>query len=65
MNALPQPPTVTDELFAHLRDSPKLHDFERFPIEDFNPLEELEDEAEPDDTPYNEWERWPWGWPGQ
>ena len=58
MNALPQPPTVTDELFAHLRDSPK------FPIEDFNPLEELEDDAEPDDTPYNSWERYPWGSPG-
>ena len=52
-----QPPTVTDELFAHLSDSPK------FPIEDFNPLEELEDEAEPDDSPYNNWERYPWGWP--
>ena len=53
------PTTVTDELFAHLRDSPK------FPIEDFNPLEELEDDAEPDDSPYNDWERWPWGCPGQ
>ena len=58
MNSLPQPPTVTDELFAHLRDSHK------FPIEDFNPFEEMEDEPEPDDTPYNSWERNPWGCPG-
>ena len=54
-----QPPTVPDGLFTHPSDSPK------FPIEDFNPLEELEDEAEPDDSPYNSWERYPWGWPGQ
>ena len=52
------PPTVPNGLFVHLRDAPK------FPIEDFNPLEELEDEAEPDDTPYNDWERNPDGWPG-
>ena len=25
----------------------------------------IEEEPERDDTPYNEWERWPWGWPGQ
>ena len=58
MNALPHPPTVTDGLFTHPSDTPK------FPIEDFNPLEELEDDAEPDDTPYNSWERSPDGWPG-
>ena len=52
------PPIVPDGLFAHPSDSPK------FPIEDFNPLEELEDEAEPDDSPYNDWERWSWGYPG-
>ena len=49
------PTTVTDELFAHLRDSP---------IEDFNPLEELREDDPPDDTPYNNWERYPWGSPG-
>ena len=58
MNALPQPAIVPDGLFTHPSDSPK------FPIEDFNPLEELEDDAEPDDSPYNNWERYPWGSPG-
>ena len=26
--------------------------------------EEYNEEDERDDTPYNEWERWPWGYPG-
>ena len=64
IKTMTQPTTVTDELFAHLRDSPKLPDLERFPIEDFNPLEELQADAEPDDTPYNSWERNPDGCPG-
>ena len=35
-----QPAIVPDGLFTHPSDSPK------FPIEDFNPLEELEDDDE-------------------
>ena len=65
MNALPQPTTVTDEFFAHLRDSPELPDFDNLPEDyyDWTP-EELQADNPPDDTPYNSWERWPWGYPG-
>ena len=31
---------------------------------DLDDLEQEEDDPAPDDTPYNEWERWPWRWPG-
>ena len=35
------------------------------PDSDLDDLNEQEEDAPaPDDTPYNEWERWPWRWPG-
>ena len=39
-----------------------MKDEEQYEDEEF--VDELQEEPEPDDTPYNEWERWPWGWPG-
>ena len=31
---------------------------------DLDDLEQEDEDPVPDDTPYNEWERWPWRWPG-
>ena len=31
---------------------------------DLDDLEQEDEAPAPDDTPYNDWERWPWRWPG-